>query len=190
MFKSLILHIILDRKFSPEELIACGAWADEKEHLVTFPLYNVSGQMTGFQEYRPKAGKQKNNVRGESRYWTYMTKGNLAYWGQHSFNGAPVLFLTEGFMDAARLTSLGCQAVATLSNNPKHMKRLIDIWKSKYVVIALLDNDPSGKQLAKFGHYSYVMESDVNDASDQEIEKLFEDVAGLFNSDNINKDVR
>jgi len=183
--KPLIDHMILERKFTVQELIDCGCKADEEERVITFPLYNASGKMTGYQEYRPDASKEKNNVRGESRYWTYVTKGELGYWGHHSLKeDVSALFITEGVMDAARLTSLGCQAIATLSNNPKHMKRLIDIWKSKYFVVTLLDNDAAGQKLANFGHAAYIMDDDVSSASDQELDKMFKDVKDMLGVNN------
>lgn len=171
---------LLDRHFSEEEIIKSALIIDEQESITTFLMYNASGQLTGYQEYRPKASKEKNNIRGESRYWTYMVKGNVSYWGQHSLDrDKRVLFLTEGIMDAARLSSNGYQAIATLSNNPKHLRRLIDIWKATNRVIALCDNDKAGRALGKFAHECIVMESDVNDASEEELSDIFNTVGSF-----------
>lgn len=164
---------LLDRHFTDEEINKSGVIINEDECVATFLLYNALGEITGYQEYRPFLSKNKNNIRLESRYFSYMTKEKPSYWGQHSLNvERGVLYITEGIMDAARLTSKGYQAVAVLSNDPKKLYDQIKIWKARYLVIALVDNDHGGKFLAKYADMFHVMQSDVGDSSEEELENI------------------
>jgi hypothetical protein len=73
--------------------------------------------MTGFQQYRPAANKQKDNHPRDSRYFTYRKNRVVGVWGLESWSLSNTLFVTEGVFDAARLTARGYSAIATLSND-------------------------------------------------------------------------
>lgn len=149
-------------------------WVDEAEGVATFPLWNLSGQMVGYQQYRPSAGKQKNNHPKMSRYFTYRKNKVVGVWGLESWSLSNTLFVTEGTFDACRLTSLGYSAVATLSNDvDDSLKRWLWTVRNSRLVVAVCDNDAAGRRLAKYGHLSHVVESgDLGDASDDYVRHL------------------
>ena len=127
---------------------------DEAERTATFFLYNLSGQLVGFQQHRPNAPKtpQKMGPR-EARYFTYRKQPTHGVWGLESFylSEGPV-FVTEGVFDAARLTAVGQTALATCCNDPQ---RDLGNWLQCLArpVVVVADNDKAGKKLAKFGNY-------------------------------------
>lgn len=128
---------------------------DEAERTATFLLYNLSGQLVGFQQHRPDAAKtpQKMGPR-EARYFTYRKQPTHGVWGLESLylSKGPV-FLTEGVFDAARLTALGQSALATCCNDPqKDLRNWLMMLQRPVVVVC--DNDAAGRKLAKFGHYA------------------------------------
>lgn len=128
---------------------------DEKERTATFFLYNLSGQLVGYQQHRPDAGKtpQKRGPR-EARYFTYRKQPTHGVWGLESLyqSDGPV-FLTEGVFDAARLTALGQSALATCCNDPqKDLRNWLLLLQRPVVVVC--DNDLAGRKLAKFGHFA------------------------------------
>ena len=69
-------------------------WLNEENRVATFPLYNLSGLMVGYQMYRPGASKERKNDPREGRYFTRKSEGTLAVWG---------LTTVEHFIDKDRL---------------------------------------------------------------------------------------
>jgi hypothetical protein len=149
-------------------------WVDEEEGVATFPLWNLSGQMVGYQQYRPRAGKQKDNHPKMSRYFTWRKSKVVGVWGLESWNLSNTLFVTEGTFDACRISYLGYSAVATLSNDvDDSLKRWLWMVRKTRPVVAVCDNDAAGRRLAKYGHLSHVVESgDLGDASDEYVSNL------------------
>jgi hypothetical protein len=160
-------------------------WIDEAERVATFPLWNLSGQLTGYQAYRPDAGKvKKNDERG--RYYTYkgeklVTKHNktVAVWGLESWWLTPVLFITEGIFDAARLTSRGVSAIAVLSNDPNisTLNWLLQVRTGRPTV-AVCDPGKAGRKLAKTAHTAHTVSvphqpaADLGDVDEQYVTEL------------------
>lgn len=146
---------------------------DEETKTATFFLWNLSGQLVGFQTYKPEKNKTRSNDPREGRYFTYRSQPTVAVFGMESFHlRRDVLFVTEGVFDACRLTWRGFPAVAVLSNNQKPELRdwLLSLNRR---VVAVCDNDEAGKKLAKFGTESVTMaEGDLGDAGDGTVNLL------------------
>jgi hypothetical protein len=146
------------------------AWVDEEEGVATFPLWNLSGQMVGYQQYRPAGDKKSFNHPKDGRYFTWRKDKVVGVWGLESWSFSNVLFVTEGVFDAARLTAHGVSAIATLSNDvdPSLKRWLWTIRKSR-LVVAVCDNDAAGRKLASCGNRYHVMDEgkDMGDASDE-----------------------
>lgn len=141
---------------------------DESEGVATFYLYNLSGQLVGYHQYRPTADKTRHNHPKDGRYFTYRKQPTITLWGVESLYLTPkLLFLTEGVFDAARITERGFSAVAVLSNDPaRELKNWLACLNRK--VIAVCDNDEAGKKLAKFGTVAaFTEEKDLGDSSDE-----------------------
>lgn len=146
---------------------------DEVEGLATFYLYNLSGQLVGYQQYRPTGEKKPNNNPKLGKYFTYKKQPTLAVWGVESLHLTPnVVFVTEGVFDAARLTELGVSALAVLSNNPSaDLRNWLTCLNRLVVVVA--DNDAAGKRLAKFGDVAvYTEDKDLGDSSEEFVKNL------------------
>jgi hypothetical protein len=91
---------------------------NDTEGVATFYLYNLSGQLVGYQQYRPLGEKKPQNNPKEGKYFTYRKLPTLGVWGVESLHLTPnVVFLCEGVFDACRMTEVGCSALAVLSNN-------------------------------------------------------------------------
>lgn len=141
---------------------------DQEDMVATFYLYSLSGELVGYQQYRPLASKEKNNDPKEGRYFTYKTKGKVGVFGLESLHLTPhVVFVTEGVFDACRLTELRFSALAVLANNPDSSTRnfLMSLGR-KVVVVA--DNDKAGKMLASAGHEAvFTEDKDLGDSSEE-----------------------
>lgn len=141
---------------------------DEHSNVATFYLWNLSGQLVGYQQYRPDCDKKMQNNPRDGRYFTYRRNDTIAVWGVESLKlSSDMIFLTEGIFDAARLTEKGVSALAVLSNNPnKDLKNWLRTLNRR--VIAVCDNDVAGRKLAKFGDkVEYSLDKDLGDSSDE-----------------------
>lgn len=124
----------------------------EKEGVFTFPLWNLSGQMVGYQQYRPDADKGRKDNPKDMRYYTYLThkKTNTA-WGLEVLNPKnPYLLVVEGVFDAVKLHNADINAVAVLANDPLPLKSWL--WSLGYFIVPVCDGDKAGRKLAKMAN--------------------------------------
>ena len=148
---------------------------DEVEGVATLFLWNLSGALVGYQQYRPHASKAPNNDVRLGRYFTRLKQPTIAVWGVESLDLTPhVVFVTEGVFDAARLTERGYSAIAVLSNDHKReVRKWLKSLARKVVVVC--DNDNAGRRLAKFGDVvAFTEEKDLGDSSDEFVTNLLE----------------
>jgi len=146
---------------------------NEVERVATFFIFNLSGQIIGFQQYRPEGLKTPSNDPRQGKYFTFRKQPTISVWGVESLHLSPnVVFLTEGVFDAARLTKRGFSALAVLSNNPSpDLKNWLIMLNRN--IIAVCDNDSAGKKLAKFGNHAvFTTDKDLGDSSEDFITNL------------------
>ena len=144
-------------------------WVAEDLGCATFPLWNLNGQLLGYQRYRPGASKALNNDPREGRYFTRLVNGCTTVWGLESWSLSNTLFVTEGIFDAARLTARGYSAVATLSNNVSPtLASWLWVTRKTRPVVAVCDNDAAGRSLARYGSTSHTVTGykDLGEATD------------------------
>ena len=169
-----VLEHLKSRHFDPNTHLV---WGDEVEQVATYPLWNLTGQMVGFQQYRPAANKKKDNHPRESRYFSWRKDKVVGVWGLESWSFSNTLFVTEGVFDAARLTERGYAAIATLSNDvDPSLARWLWLARKSRPVVAICDNDAAGRRLAKCGAVAHVMADgkDLGEASDEYVTKILE----------------
>lgn len=147
---------------------------DEDERVATFYMYNLSGQVVGYQQYRPEGLKKPNNNPREGKYFTFRQAPTVGVWGVESLHLTPhVVFVTEGLFDAARLTQRGVSAVAVFTNNPgKDVMNWLSMLGRKVVVVC--DGDNAGAKLAKYGDVSLCLlgGKDLGECSDDYVDML------------------
>jgi hypothetical protein len=162
-----------------------SVWVDELYRVATFPLWNLSGKMVGYQAYRPEASKvRKNDLKG--KYYTWRgpklvpkRSQTVAVWGMESWRLSNTLFVFEGVFDAARVTTLGYSAVALLSNDPDtSVKNWLACVRQTRPVVAVCDPGQAGFKLAKVGHHAHVVnlpndpDGDLGDAPHEYVQQL------------------
>lgn len=124
-------------------------WVDYDEEVFTVPLWNLSGQLKGYQQYRwdsDKSKSKKNNPK-EGRYFTYRKSEDLTVFGLDHLNDDRYLFVVEGIFEAIAAISLGFNCIAVLSNNPTYLKEWL-ICTGKEIV-PLCQDDIAGRMLGK-----------------------------------------
>ncbi len=150
---------------------------DEKTQDVFFYLYNLSGQLVGYQKYNPnyeKTGQSNLDDPRMAKYFTWVTdegKGKMiGVWGLETTDFRDkYLFVTEGIFDIARVHEAGYPGIAVLCNNPSDsLKSWLSTLPQKKIVI--YDNDDAGRRLIKIGDYSFTVPrgKDINDLSPEE----------------------
>lgn len=149
-------------------------WVDNDDLVASFPLWNLSGQMIGYHQYRPDKTKELPNNPKEGRYFTKRKDGRVGLWGMESWSLTDTLFVTEGVFDAARLTQRGASALAVLSSDASRAtKRWLWCVRRVRRVVAVCDNDAAGEWLRELGHDSVVAEGkDLGESSDEFVQYL------------------
>lgn len=159
----------------------------------TFFLYNLSGQLVGYQHYNPKGIKKQRQGNKEfdkdtMKYYTYVTgkksEKALAVWGLESYKlDAPYLFVTEGIFDAVKIQNAGYPAIATLSNDPNMgIKSWLKTLPQTIIVIADNDDNNSGNKLLKFGNISKIVPTPYKDLGDMPQEEVNLFISNIVNN--------
>lgn len=149
-----------------------GIYIDEENYIATFLLYNLSGKLIGYQQYRPNASKIKRNNPKDSRYFTYCSKNETCMWGIETLHWKPdILFVVEGIFDAVRIHNLGYPCIAVLGNIPKPLKNWF--YSINQTIIGICDPDEAGLKIANFCDIHHVMNNnDLGDSTDKEVETI------------------
>jgi len=113
----------------------------------TFMLYNLSGQLVGYQQYNPLAPHLSSNAI-DGRYYTRRSPYLCVFGVETIAECNNTIFITEGIFDIARLTSKGCSGIALLTNSPNSsLRNFIDCLPQRRILIS--DNDKGGELLRK-----------------------------------------
>lgn len=147
---------------------------DETNRSVTFYLYNLSGQIVGYQRYRPDVSTKKiNNDEGESRYYTYLPSGVDGVFGLEQLNPQDrTIYIVEGIFKAAVLHRLGYNSIAVLSCHPKRLRPWFKIMKQTWNLVAIGDPDDAGKKLVNTLKRGFQSPYDLDEMNDEEIHQL------------------
>ena len=157
---------LIERHFDPN--LYHNIVLDDENQLLTVYLHNLSGQLTGYQQYNPNSTDKRTNFKDEARYYTYRTDGHIAVWGLELLDPLkPVCFVVEGIFKAAVLHRLGFNAIAVLCNNPKQMRSWFKVLP--YRLFAIGDNDEAGLKLVNMIGEGTRLEKDLDEYSLSEI---------------------
>jgi hypothetical protein len=155
---------------------------DELERVAYFYLWNLCGQMVGYQHYRPDADKQRKNHPKEGRYFTYRTPDTYGVWGLESLTlREDVLFVVEGIFKAVPFHLAGYPAIAVISNNPKPLRNFLYILSKSRRIVFVGDNDDGGSATRSMGYEIVFPPGDVKDVDEvpqEEFEEWVRSIAG------------
>ena len=192
MCENLRNHLV-SRRFDTNKF---RCWMNEEEWCVTFPLWNLSGSLVGYQRYRPGADKTRHNDPRDGRYFTKVNKaawsllekygqvvsepctkdGKVGVWGMETWYDSPTLFAQEGIFDAAPLSwycGVSTVAVTTSTPSPAVVNWFWTVRQFRKVVV-VCDGDAAGMKLAKLGHEYHIMPSgmDMGDADEDYVREV------------------
>lgn len=126
-----------------------------------FPLWNLSGQLVGYQTYRPNSEKNVKKFSKDkhmyARYYTYVGKVNgvshIAIFGIGKLDPKNGLncYLAEGVFDAVVLHNLGLNCLAILGVGDKpNLKLKSLLFTMNYNFIAICQGDKAGLKLINY----------------------------------------
>lgn len=165
---NLIKHL-LTRNYDPTRYV--NQVLDMDEAVLTVYLTNLSGEFSGFQQYRPTVESKRLNDPRESRYFTYSQRGVNACWGLETLDPLKRdLYLVEGIFKASALHMIGYNALALLTANPKPMKSWLHTLNHNLIGIG--DNDKAGKGMVNIAGKGFQSELDLDEYSLTELESV------------------
>lgn len=140
---------------------------------MTVLLWNLSGQLVGYQVYNPSLPKKAKEPR-DMKYFTNITKGQDGVFGLETVKWTfPYLFVCEGIFDAARLHAYGLPAIAVLGHHPTHLTSWLKALP--HTTVAAVQGDKAGLMLALVTDLAiYLPEGeDVGSLSEQQFNDFF-----------------
>lgn len=143
---------------------------DEENRVVSWFLYNFSGVLVGYQQYRPDVTDKKirNNPK-DARYFTYL-KHNDGVFGLDVLNPDDRnIYVVEGVFKAGVLHRLGFNSIAVLSSTPKQLKSWFYVLRKTWNLIAIGDNDKAGQSLVNTVGKGFCSPIDLDEMSDSDI---------------------
>jgi len=146
------------------------------DDVVIFPLWNLSGQYIGYQQYRPGDTKGRRNDPRDGRYYTSLhgdkNEKPLAVWGLETYHyDDRCLVVVEGVFDAVRLHNHGVPCVAVLSSSTKHLRNwLSSLGKKIYKV-----EDGHGSKLGPYQNLELPFgRKDLGECSEDQVKEVLE----------------
>jgi hypothetical protein len=167
MNREFLDHLYSRCKQDPEKL----GVVDHDLELFTRFIYNLSGQIVGYQAYNWRADKRpKNDVTG--RYWTWLTKNDkkstmIGAMGLEHIKWGEALYLVEGQFEQATAAAYGLNCVAVLTNNPKHLKNWVFSYPGE--VVSLCQDDQAGRKLANLADRAVMLPKDLDEMTREEV---------------------
>lgn len=152
-----------------------GVWFGDE--VVVFGLWNLMGQLVGYQQYRPYAPKTQSNDPRLGRYYTLCSKqggrGIVTAWGLETVKPDKPVLLCEGIFDACRLHKVGIPALAVLGSDPVHLEEWLNLFAQP--LVSVVQGDAAGKKLAKYGGTGVLLPPghDVGSLSDEDFYRIF-----------------
>jgi DNA primase len=150
-----------------------------KTNKVTFLLYNLSGQIVGYQHYRPLVEEKgvKNNPK-LGRYFTKLPRATIGVFGLECLNpNDSRVFIVEGIFKAGVLHRLGYNAIAVLGADPKPLQGWFKALRGRYTLYAIGDADEAGKRLVEIVGNGFQSPKDLDEMTDEDIMELIENNA-------------
>ena len=168
---------LVERHFIPE--LYRNIVLDDENQILTVYLHNLSGQLTGYQQYNPNSTDKVTRTRDKARYFSHTTEGTLAIWGLELLNPSKSLcFVVEGIFKAALLHQMGHNAIATLGSSPKTALQQLRVLP--YRLFAIGDNDEAGLKLVNMIGEGTRFEKDLDEYTLAEARAAIDQVLSLI----------
>lgn len=155
----LVKHL-LTRHYDPSRYV--NQVLDFENEVLTVYLPNLSGQLVGYQQYRPNVKEKRCNHPTQARYFTHSQRGVNACWGLEVLDpNKRDVYLVEGLFKASSLHMLGLNAIALLTSHAKPMKSWLHTLNHNLIGIG--DNDKAGDGIIRIAGKGFKLEKDIDE---------------------------
>lgn len=178
--ESLILNHLYSRGFTENLINIINPAIDDNEGVATFYLWNLSGQLVGYQQYRPGADKTKSNCPRDARYYTHRrgSKERVAIGGLETYHWAPYVCAVEGIFDAVPLWVRGIPCVFMCGIPDEQTQHFMRVQPKP--VLSFLDPGVSASMKKCFTKFSDAfvqpeelgISSDLGDMNDKDVNSM------------------
>ena len=171
---------------------------DKESGTAVFLLYNLTGQLVGYQRYNPKGIKGKDSPKADPKlrkYYTYVTRADdknvaINVWGLDTYDkNDKYLFVTEGIFDANKIHMAGYPAIAILNaTGDKQLRTWLKLLPQ--AIISISDNDSAGQKIRKLSDHMVITPDpyeDLGDMPQNEVNSFLEQVVKNLETNKINK---
>lgn len=156
---------------------------DRKTNNTYFFIYNLSGDIVGYQKYNPDNPKE-TGLGYMGRYFTKVQKGatghsKIAVYGLETYKiDSKYIFIAEGVFDIIKIHNMNEPGIANLGCSVS--KQAIN-WYSTIpqIKIVIQDRDDAGTELGKVGDYIYTVPEpykDLGEMPQKEVNKFIENI--------------
>lgn len=145
---------------------------DTKEGVITWFLHNGTGDIVGYQQYRPAVDeKKKKNDPKSGRYYTHLPREVDGVFGWEQIDHQDrTIYVVEGIFKAATLHRLGYNSIAVLTSTPKRLKPWFKILRAaQWDLVGIGDNDPAGAKLVNIVGKGFQSREDVDEMAEPDI---------------------
>lgn len=136
--------------------------------VATFTLFDFSGRLSGFQQYRP-LGEKKESNKTSGKYWSYVPNGGVGVFGLESMDFTETVYLVGGLFKAATLHRLGYTALHVSAVSYKVLRPQLRLLRRPYVGVG--DNDDEGRQFAA-RYRGFTSPLDLDEMKDEDVHEL------------------
>jgi len=164
-----IYQYLYSRSFDPSRY-HCSIGYEKHKQVLAVNLYNLTGELVGYQIHRPWSMEKKVNDPKTGRYYTYTSEGYDGVFGLEACrNDGRPWYIVEGIFKAAKLHSLGYNSIAVLTSHPKRMRPWFRILKATRPLIGIGDNDPAGQKLVNTVKRGSVSPKDLDEMDSADV---------------------
>lgn len=161
---------LLNRGMNPNLYPFAGIERD----VARFPMYDFSGRMTGFNQYRPNGEKKAPNDPQLGKYFSYVSDKQVSVFGLESFLFSKQIYLVGGMFKAATLHRLGYTALRVSGVSPKALLPQLQLLRRPWYAIG--DNDLEGVTfVSRYGGFQ--SPCDVDEMPDEAVHQMLEQLS-------------
>jgi hypothetical protein len=143
---------------------------DEQKGDAYFFIYNLTGQLIGYQKYNPNNPKV-DDMGEDGRYFSHIRKellgqGKVGVYGLETYQmDKKYLFIAEGIFDIIKIHNMGEPGIANLGCSLS--KQAINWYRTlPQIKILIQDKDEAGKELTQIADYVLTVPDPYKDLGD------------------------
>ena len=164
---NLVKHL-LQRKYDPSRYV--NQVLDVENCVLSVFMYNLTGQINGFLQYRPLVTDKSTPNTPDGRYFNATRSNVNSVWGLETLNYQKKdLYIVEGLFKASALHMIGENALSVNGNNPVKLRSWLHTLD--FNLIGIGDDDSAGRYLPRIAGKGFQYK-DLDELTSEELYDL------------------